>query len=296
LRILGGTRTFGRMSSFSRHPLPAAHPDHTRIVAIAEALEKPNEFGETLSTEYPYLVDDTITQAIDATRTGRTDFYHLSPEEKKHLGSLIEARIRDLLGVPRGTRDLSILGEEIDVKNTISSTWMVPRETYEIQPGQQPGLLLLSQYDPNSRVCSLGLILARQKYLTSGRNRDGKLSVSANGRKQIWWMVHRAPLPPDIWARIDIASYRRLRQVRGGTNRAAEFFELHLGIPIERSIVQSLLFDQKDYMKRLRSNGGARDLLSRKGIALRREQHPYSPSHDSKRYYDYWIAERTDTV
>jgi hypothetical protein len=37
--------------------------------------------------------------------------------------------------------------------------------------------------------------------------------------------------------------------------------------PISRTIVQALA-QQKDYMRRLRANGGARDLLSKEGVAL----------------------------
>lgn len=284
------------MSSLRRSSLPDTHPDYSRLCLVAEFLEQPNSFGESLPTEYPFLVDDTITQSIDATRTGRTHFEQLYPEERKNLGSLIEVRIRDLLGVPRSKRDLQILDHEVDVKNTIGNTWMIPRETYDIPSGAEPGILLLCQYGPESRTCNLGLIVARREYLSVGANRDGKVSVSAAGRNHIWWLVYEAQLPPDIWASIDVSLYRRLRQAKGGTKRAAEFFESHLGIPVERSIVQSLLFDQRDYMKRLRSNGGARDILSKRGISLRREQTLFAAEGATHRYYDFWIAEKVELL
>ncbi len=44
-------------------------------------------------------------------------------------------------------------------------------------------------------------------------------------------------------------------------------FKNYQGYPVSRTIVQALA-QQKDYMKRLRKNGGARDLLYREGIAL----------------------------
>ena len=62
--------------------------------------------------------------------------------------------------------------------------------------------------------------------------------------------------------------FRDLRKVKGGTVRAAEFFRENLGKVVHRSIVQGLLFDQKDYMKRIRGNGGARDILAREDIAI----------------------------
>ena len=37
---------------------------------------------------------------------------------------------------------------------------------------------------------------------------------------------------------------------------------------VHREVIAGLLFDQRDYMKRLRGNGGARDLLRQEKIAL----------------------------
>jgi hypothetical protein len=272
-------------------PLPIGHRDYSRLAPIAQFLEAPNAFGERLTREFPFVVDDMISQSLDPTRTGRTNFAQLSPEEKKNLGSLVETRIRDLLGVSRSTRDLLILDEDVDVKNTIGPTWMIPQESYLLPAGKAPGILLLSQYSPQLRSCNLGLIVAHQEYLTQGQNRDRKLSVSALGRANIWWLLREIPLPPDIWAGVNVARLRELRQKEGGTKRAAAFFREHLGVRIERAIVQSLLFDQKDYMKRLRSNGGARDLLRPLGIALRTEDVEYNSTDGGKRWYSFWIAE-----
>lgn len=54
---------------------------------------------------------------------------------------------------------------------------------------------------------------------------------------------------------------------KGGTNRIAALFEKIQGKPISRQQV-SALAQQYDYMKRIRRNGGARDILAQKGIAL----------------------------
>jgi Restriction endonuclease NaeI len=281
------------MSSISRIPLAADHPDHVRLAPIAAFLEKPNAYGERLTHEYPFLIDETIYQSIDATRTGRTTFDQLTSEEKKNLGSLIEVRIRDLLEVERSQRDLLILDEAVDVKNTVGSSWMIPRETWDIIPGELPGILLLCQYAPSERKCSLGLIVAHQSYLTLGQNHDKKVSVSSAGRKNIWWLLRETELPPDAWAHIDIATYRQCRQVEGGKERAAEFFKRQLDVRIERSVIQSLLFDQLDYMKRLRKNGGARDILDPQGIRLRHETQWYVTADGGTRQYKYWIATRS---
>lgn len=53
----------------------------------------------------------------------------------------------------------------------------------------------------------------------------------------------------------------------GASASLASFFEENQGIPISRDEVRAIA-DQLDYMKRLRRNGGARDILDQKGIAL----------------------------
>jgi hypothetical protein len=61
-------------------------------------------------------------------------------------------------------------------------------------------------------------------------------------------------------------AFRALRKIKGGAERAARFFEGNVNRPTHRSVIQALLYDQDDYMKRLRGNGGARDKL--KGLVL----------------------------
>ena len=53
----------------------------------------------------------------------------------------------------------------------------------------------------------------------------------------------------------------------GGTARLAALFEVVQKKPISRVIVQAIA-QQDDYMKRVRRNGGARDVLAPKGVAI----------------------------
>ncbi|MDP4822799.1 MAG: hypothetical protein NWR47_02505 [Aestuariivirgaceae bacterium] len=118
-------------------------------------------------------------------------------------------------------------------------------------------------------------------YMTKGENRDKKLTISASGKDHIYWLLSRQPLPKSRWHGVDIERFRELRRLKGGTKRAAAFFEENIGRPFHRSIVQALLFDQDDYMKRLRRNGGARELLGSNGILL------LSGTCDSKKAVEY---------
>ena len=52
-----------------------------------------------------------------------------------------------------------------------------------------------------------------------------------------------------------------------GTKRLAALFEHCLGLPVSRVQVAAIAA-QDDFMKRLRKNGGAHDILGPKGIAI----------------------------
>ncbi len=208
------------------------------------------------------LIRDAIDFVIDPVRTARTRVDDLDNVEKTFIGLKIEHYFRDMLDVPKGVRDLVIDGLDVDVKNTVGSTWMIPPETYNTE---DPCLLIATAEEQGR--CWLGLLLARGEYLNKP-NRDQKRSVSSAGFEHILWILDGVKFPPSRWEGFDMARFRELRQLKGGTLRAAAFFRENPRRPVHRSIVQALLFDQDDYMKRLRGNGGARDVLRAEGIAL----------------------------
>jgi hypothetical protein len=185
--------------------------------------------------------------------------------EKTFIGLKLEHFVRDLLDVPKGLRDLVVDGLDVDIKNTTRSNWSIPQETYR---SSEPCLLMA--VNDAAYTCSLGLIVARPEYLHQGAgNRDTKKGVSDYGFQHIRWLVAEAPFPPSRFAGIDMDRFRDLRKtIDGGSDRAAAFFRENLFRVVHRDVVHALLFDQYDYMKRIRSNGGAPDVLSLENIAI----------------------------
>jgi hypothetical protein len=238
------------------------HPDYPLLKQIADSILKRSKGGEGLRLHLPTLIADAMEFVIDPIRTARTTIADLDKVEKTFVGLKIEHFFRDFLDLPIGIRDLRIDGVDLDIKNTVGATWMIPQETYR---HEEPCLLIASASGGNS--CSLGLMLARDAYLTKP-NRDKKRGVSKGGRNNILWMVERQPLPKSRWGGLDMERFRELRKLKGGARRAAQFFRENIGRLVHRSVLHALLFDQKDYMKRLRENGGARDLLLADSIAL----------------------------
>lgn len=238
------------------------HQDFDSLDKIRRAIVARAERTEPLEVTLPTLIRDAIDFVIDPVRTARSRIIDLDNVEKTFIGLKVEHYFRDLLDVPKGVRDLVVDGIDVDVKNTVGTTWMIPPETY----GTGDPCLLIATAE-QAGLCWLGLMLARREYLNEP-NRDEKCSVSAEGKRNILWIVEGVRFPTSRWEGIDMLRFRELRRERGGSRRAAKFFRENLRRPIHRSIVQALLFDQDDYMKRLRSNGGARDELQAEGIAL----------------------------
>lgn len=239
-----------------------AHPDYPLLARIRDEILRRRSDG-ALQQKLPVLIKAAVDFVIDPVRTARTSIEELDKVEKTFIGLKIEHYLRDWLNVPKGLRrDLQIDGTEVDIKNTVGSSWMIPPETYR---GEEACLLIATaKFDGK---CWLGLVLARDAYLGSP-NRDGKRPITEIGRRNILWLVEGQPYPPSHWAGIDMVRFRELRAIDGGSKRAAQFFRENIGRLVHRSVIEALLYDQSDYMKRLRGNGGARDLLEAESILI----------------------------
>ncbi len=243
-------------------PLDPGHPDHSVLKPIFESVVRRVGTLDVLRERLPEIISGAIEFVVDPVRTARTSVADLDNVEKTFIGLKIEHFFRDFIDLPKGARDLSIDGVDLDVKNTVGTTWMIPPETYRLE---EPCLLIASAQPGDT--CSLGLLVARDTYL-SKPNRDQKRGVNKMGRQNVLWLVERASMPVNPWHGLDMMRFRQLRKEKPGARRAALFFTENIGRPVSRSVVESLLFDQEDPMKRLRGNGGARDLLAPAGIEL----------------------------
>ncbi|MFO0504414.1 MAG: NaeI family type II restriction endonuclease [Acidobacteriota bacterium] len=178
-----------------------------------------------------------------------------------YIGTKVEIRLRHLLGAPKGKRlDLLIDGVEVDVKNTIHKQWSIPPEAID-----HPCILI--RINEKTALCSLGILVVREHLLNQSKNRDDKKGISRAGLSQVKWILHDEPYPKNFWEEQDPVIQAAIKSPRGGTERLATLFRLVQRTPIPRSVVESVA-QQKDPLKRLRRNGGARDILSKEGITL----------------------------
>jgi len=242
--------------------MDSTHRDYAIVIAVRDALAARVGSLEQFKAAIPQRLKDAVDYVIDPVRTARTSIAELDKVEKTFLGLKVEHVFRDLVDLPAGLRDLRVGDMDVDIKNSVTTAWMIPQETYSnVEP------CILFGIADEEQTCSVGIMVARMEYLGSP-NRDQKRGITAVGRANTLWLLKDEPFPASRWVSFDMARFRELRKVRGGTRRAVAFFTENLRRRVSRQMVLSLLFDQDDPMKRLRGNGGARDRLRPAKIAL----------------------------
>lgn len=240
------------------------HPDYPVLSTLFVEISGRAGGLEVLTTRFPELVRDAVDFVLDPVRTARTRLHELDNVEKTFIGLKLEHFLRDMLDVPKGLRDLVINGMDVDIKNTVGENWSIPQETYR---NSEPCLLMA--VDEKAHHCFLGLILAKPEYLHGGKgNRDTKKGISAEGFANIFWLVNGVSFRQSRFITLNMDRFRELRKTLTGNERAAQFFRENLRTVIHRDVIQALLFDQYDYMKRIRANGGAPDRLRHEKIAI----------------------------
>ena len=243
--------------------LAADHADYNDLAALEADLLNAVGGKELFDEKLRSFFRSAIDEVIDTARTGRFFFKDLEKTEKTYLGTKFEILLRDWLQVPRGCLlDLLIGEREVDVKSTTGggSGWMIPPEAID-------QFCILLRVNESLAKCAVGIARARPSYLRSGANRDSKTSFSAAGTRHIWWLVSDFPYTPNFWSCIDDDLRHQIMSSGKATKRLATLFENCIGLPISRVQVAAVAA-QDDFMKRLRANGGARDILGPKNIAI----------------------------
>lgn len=237
--------------------------DDQEVLANMEELLLASASGrDRLRTSLAALFRQAIDEVIDTPRTRRRLIGDLEKTEKTYIGTKVEILFRNFLRLPKGNRlDLLMGGRDVDVKFTIHNNWTIPLEAVN------EVCLLLSCAESKATFC-VGLIVVRDEHLNRSTNRDQKRTISSTGKLHIRWIFRDEPYPPNFWSNIlpEDAEYI-MEMAVNGNERIRRLFIALVGRPVPRRIVESVA-QQKDFMKRLRKNGGARDQLHREGYRL----------------------------
>ena len=238
------------------------HPDFELLSQLASEITARAGGALTLEDSFPAMLRRCIDDVIMTPKTGRRAYEELEKTEKTYIGTRVEIELRALLRLPRGRLDTEILGRDVDIKNTMGSNWMIPTEALD-----QPCLLVAA--DEARARCYLGLIVARPAYLTQGKNKDGKGSISAAGFGHILWLLCDHPYPANFWRCQAPDIVAEIFSGDTGNVRMANLFRRIQNTPIARDVVEAVA-QQKDFMRRIRADKGrgTRDHLEREGILL----------------------------
>lgn len=233
--------------------------DDAALLKVAAFLKEEDPNGE----RFARVFRETIDQLYDGQRTGRYHWAQLFKTEKTHCGTLVEINLQREFEFQDGnTMDFRIAGAEVDCKfSQKCGSWMIPPEAI--------GHLCLLAWAEDSRNprWSVGLVRITPDLLTAGGNRDGKKSISRQGREAIRWLWRESPLQPNVLIQADPAIVSQIFAPRSGMERINQLFRLIQGKIISRTVVATVN-QGSDYMKRIRANGGARSHLQKEGIII----------------------------
>ncbi len=233
--------------------------DDTSVQAVKRAILTAS--GADTAAFFLRVIRQGIDEVIDGGRTGRWCVDQLEKTEKTYIGTKVEIIARNELDVEFGEKlDLKVAGHEVDVKMTIGSNWMIPKEAI----GE---ICLLLIGNEERQKFAAGLLRMTADNVTRKGNRDRKVSVSANGKTNIDWLVPATTLPMNFLATLSDPDRKRIFSKRKGQARVTELLRLATGRVIPRLVIETL-GQQDDPMKRIRKNGGAQDDLLAEGIVV----------------------------
>ncbi|MFF9502837.1 NaeI family type II restriction endonuclease [Streptomyces sp. NPDC014656] len=208
------------------------------------------------------VLRDTIDQLLNGEVTGRYDWKTLFKTEKTHAGTLVEINLQREFKFDDGIEmDYRIDGIDVDCKYSQQfGGWMIPPEALG-------HLCLLVWADDYKSKWSAGLLRIGEQWLNPGNNRDKKLTIKAEHRNKILWLWRDGDLPVNALLHMDPADRTAVFGAGSGQARLNELFRRYQHRRIGRNVVRTVA-RQKDYMKRVRGNGGSRSSLQNEGIII----------------------------
>jgi len=256
-------RTYMNIMCGAGYPCYMAHPerlDAPQLWDIIDAITRADPDGSRASRVFR----DTFDQLYDGEHTGRYAVDQLYKTEKTHFGTLIEINLRREFRdvITDGDKlDYQIAGHDIDCKFSFTDGgWMLPPECFGL-------LLLVATADDGSARWSLGVVRANDENRNTGSNRDAKVTLNTTGRSAIYWLHRNAEMAENILLTMDETTRDAIMGLESGQARVNELFRRAIGRRISRAVIATVA-QQKDYMKRVRYDGGARSHLRPEGYLI----------------------------
>ncbi|MEW1695560.1 MULTISPECIES: NaeI family type II restriction endonuclease [unclassified Streptomyces] len=217
---------------------------------------------ESAGQRFARTLRDTIDQLLNGEDTGRYDWKTLYKTEKTHAGTLVEIKLQREFRFDDGVdMDYRIAGIDVDCKYSQKfGGWMIP-------PEARGHVCLLVWADDQKTLWSAGVLRIRDEWLNQGNNRDLKLTVKAEHRDKIAWLWHDVELPENVLLHMDPLHRDEVFAQKSGQAKLNMLFRRVRDRRIGRNVIRTVA-QQKDYMKRVRGNGGSRSALRKDGFLI----------------------------
>ncbi|MFD6309779.1 NaeI family type II restriction endonuclease [Streptomyces nigra] len=244
----------GEVSSFEGHKRVRSLEQDPELAEVLAEMLRLDPDGSRMGS----VIDGAGRHLLDPAHTGRYLWSQLTKVEKTGLGTAVYHRMQRELGLADGLHlDFMVAGHDVDMKFTRGSNWMFP-------PELQGGLCLVVRADDASGLWSIGLLRVRSELMNTGSNRDGKRTLSAQGREAIHWIHSNLPLPEHALRRLSADTVSSIFAKASGQARTEELFLQAQLTPITTADLSAVTM-QADGVKRARE---ARQRLAHRGVLV----------------------------
>lgn len=237
---------------------PALDPELEEVAAELRRLDPDG-------SKWAAIVRHTFDMVYNGQETGRYRWDQLMKTEKTHFGTLFEINAQRKFGFEGGDKtDYRIAGHQVDAKWSQDLWgWMLPPEVFD-------RLALVGTGSDEKSSFSLGLVRVTEEVRRPTTNRDQKTQIKKEGRGAVHWLWKNAPIPHNVLLQLerkDPAIVEHIFDNRYGTKRTDRLFRAAEGMLVHRTAVATVS-RQLDAQKRVRANGGSRDVLGPEGYLI----------------------------
>ncbi len=213
------------------------------------------------------VVRGGIDDVLNTRYLNRVDIHgrDVGKTEKTHVGTRVEIRFLQEFALGRGaTLDAVIDGVEVDVKFTLGTNWMIPREAID-------RLCILIRADDRRSEFSAGILRCTRDRLTGPvddaevKQGDRKRSVSADGKTYIRQLVpDDSPLPENLLLHLEPTLLDYVLSDASQQRRFIRLFSESPGRVLNRHYVEAI-GRSTDPQRRVRNVGSE---LAEQGLVL----------------------------
>lgn len=205
--------------------------------------------GQPIGVLLKEATDSAVKYVLDGARTWRFDLLDsaVDSDERASVGTKLQYHVIQSLGLKKQPPlDTSIVGIAVEIKGTIRSTWMIPKE------GQCEVTLLL-RIDAARNQFACWLMRTHRAWLNEGANQDGKRTPRADALSNYaLTVVPWTDLPPEP---LKTLSARQLEEVfddRGLKHRLSSLFRFLPEVVIPRGSITTVGAGLLDPLRRAR--------------------------------------------